>query len=228
VITTITTKKCGENTAIGNLPNSQTARGKKGPKGEKGLPGHTGEKGNPGIGCNLTQIFELQQKVTNLQNNNLFVMNLVANLMSGASIGNCIYKFTNQGNYNQARSECKSYGGDLIHRNLGPNGAVFHDKIRAFITSKMDLSRHAIWIGYNDIESEGQWSLVNGEVHDAGDRNQESLYYWKRGQPDNGNGVEDCAHIYLSNNQALLNDNLCSRTAWSSWKFYGLCEVCHV
>ena len=33
VITTTTTKNCGGNNAIENLPNSQFARGKKGPKG---------------------------------------------------------------------------------------------------------------------------------------------------------------------------------------------------
>ena len=57
-------------------------------------------------------------------------MNLVANLMSGALIGNCIYKFTDHSNFNHARSVCKSNGGDLINRNLGPNGAVYHELVK--------------------------------------------------------------------------------------------------
>jgi len=146
--------------------------------------------------------------------------------MSGASIGNCIYKFTKQGDFSRTRSECRSYGGDLIHRNFGPSGAAYHEEIRAFITSKMDLSRHGIWIGYTDVDREGQWTLVNGELYDAGDRSQESLYYWTSGQPDNYKGNEDCAHIWLRYNQASLNDMTCSTKAHSSWKFYGLCEIC--
>ena len=59
----------------------------------------------------------------------------------------------------------------------------------------MDLCKHAIWIGYNDIDREGKWTLINGEVHDTGNRNQKSINYWKRGQPDNANGIEDCGHI---------------------------------
>ena len=38
--------------------------------GEQGKPGQIGEKGNPGIDCNATQIYELQQKVKNLKQNN--------------------------------------------------------------------------------------------------------------------------------------------------------------
>jgi len=219
VITTTTTKNCGEHNAVSSLPTSQIARGKKGPKGERGLPGQAGEKGNPGIDCNVTQISELQQKVAKLEQNNLIMMKL----MPFASIGNCFYKFTDQGDFSQARSECRSYGGDLIHRNFGPSGAAYHEEIRAFITSKMDLSRHGIWIGYTDVDREGQWTLVNGELYDAGDRSQESLYYWMSGQPDNANGNEDCAHIWF---QASLNDIPCSTAAHSSWKFYGLCEIC--
>ena len=61
------------------------------------------------------------------------VTNLVANLLSGVSIGNCIYKLTDQGDFNQARSECKSYGGDLIHRNFGPSGAAYHELVKSFV-----------------------------------------------------------------------------------------------
>jgi len=225
VITTTTTKNCGENNAIENLPNSQFARGKKGPKGEKGMPGQTGEKGNPGNDCNVTQISELQQKVEKLQkNNNLIVMILVANLLSGVSIGNCIYKFTDQGDFNQARSECKSYGGDLIHRYFGAKGAAYHDEIRAFVNSKMDLSKQAVWIGYTDVDQEGEWKLMDGELYDAGDRSEESIYYWGRGAPNNWQGIQHCAMV----DQGSLNDVECSKSAHGSRKLYGLCEVCQM
>ena len=99
-------------------------------------------------------------------------------------------------------------------------------EIRAFINSKMDLSRQAIWVGYTDVDREGQWKLVDGELYDAGDRSQESLYYWMNGQPNNYRGSEDCANVWLYNGQASLNDIGCFKNAHSSWKFYGLCEVC--
>ena len=67
-------------------------------------------------------------------------MNLVANLMSGALIGNCIYKFTDHSNFNHARSVCKSYGGDLINRNLGPNGAVYHELVKNCFFFVLNLS----------------------------------------------------------------------------------------
>ena len=73
-----------------------------------------------------------------------------------------------------------------------------NSKTRAFITSKMDLCKHAIWIGYNYIDREGNWTLINGEVHDTGNRNKKSIHYWKIGQPDNANGIEDCGHIWFS------------------------------
>lgn len=48
-----------------------------------------------------------------------------------------------------------------------------------------------IWIGATDLGHEGQWVWVNGarvgHGHDT---------YWARGQPDNGGGRENCAHIW--------------------------------
>ena len=53
--------------------------------------------------------------------------NLVAHLMPGSFIGNCVYTFTREANFSQARSECQSYGGDLIYKNFGPTGAAYHE-----------------------------------------------------------------------------------------------------
>ena len=102
----------------------------------------------------------------------------------------------------------------------------FNSQIRQFVNSKTDLSKDAIWLGYTDIETEREWKLLNGETYNAGDRNHESLYYWHASQPNNYGGNEDCAHIWLVNNLVGLNDNVCSKNAFSSWKFYGLCEIC--
>ena len=95
----------------------------------------------------------------------------------------------------------------------------------------MDLTKSAIWVGYTDSETEGQWTLLNGEAYDAGDINQESLYYWSTGQPNNYGGNENCAHIRFINNSVNLNDQFCGtiyNNPYVWWKSYGLCEICQI
>ena len=39
------------------------------------------------------------------------------------------YKFkitTNPGNFDEAREQCYDLEGDLLHRNFGPDGALYH------------------------------------------------------------------------------------------------------
>jgi len=145
---------------------------------------------------------------------------------SGIYIGNCKYRFTKVGDWYHSREECKSYGGDLIHKQFGPTGAAYHDKLREFITSKIDT--HNIWVGYTDLDTEGEWKLVNGELYDADDKNLESLYHWKSGQPNNYQGREDCANIYRVNpgDDVALGDNWCTQSGHDQFIYRGLCEIC--
>ena len=68
------------------------------------------------------------------------------------------------------------------------------------------------WIGLNDIDSEGEFRWLNGDVL----RNE---IVWLSGQPDNHNNNEDCVHLNRDrNNPEGANDVPCSFNA------HGLCE----
>ena len=68
------------------------------------------------------------------------------------------------------------------------------------------------WIGLNDIDSEGEFRWLNGDVF----RNE---IVWGSGQPDNHNSNEDCVHLNRDrNNPEGANDVPCSFNA------HGLCE----
>jgi len=151
----------------------------------------------------------------------------IVDLYSGTLIGNCRYRFTKQGPWDETREECKSYGGDLIHKNLGQAGAAYHDKLREFIASEKDLLIYAIWIGHTDLEKEGEWKLLNGELWDPNDKAKASLYYWYSTEPNNVGG-EHCGQIRLFNpgEDVVLNDNVCTKFVDTKRKFIGLCEIC--
>jgi len=144
-------------------------------------------------------------------------------------IGNCKYRFTEaEKTWYQSREECKSYGGDLIHKQFGPTGAAYHDEIRELITSTIDFEESNIWIGYTDMEKEGEWKLLNGELYDANDRNLDSLYYWDSGQPNNWNGNQHCGELYRLNpgDDIAVSDVNCYSTTTTRNNWIGLCEIC--
>ena len=69
-----------------------------------------------------------------------------------------------------------------------------------------------LWIGLNDIDSEGEFRWLDGDI--VGNEN-----LWRPGQPNNHNGNEDCAHLNLFRDTPdAANDFLCSRLS------HGLCE----
>ena len=67
------------------------------------------------------------------------------------------------------------------------------------------------WIGLNDIDSEGEFRWLNGDVF----RNE---IVWSSGQPDNHNSNEDCVHLNRYDPSEAANDVPCSYSA------HGLCE----
>ena len=71
---------------------------------------------------------------------------------------------------------------------------------------------HQVWIGINDIDSEGEFRWLNGDVF----RNE---FEWVTGQPDNFRGDEDCVHINRRREMPdAANDFPCSLNS------RGLCE----
>jgi len=121
-----------------------------------------------------------------------------------------------RGTFDQIREECKSYGGDLVHKSLGENGLEYHDRIRALVTTG------EYWIGLHDRHLEGRWTTVDGYVFDAKDRRQNRLYYWREtdqaygGQPDGGTS-QNCAFVH-GPHQALYDYDC-------GYQTYGICEV---
>ena len=53
--------------------------------------------------------------------------NNTKNTNPGSSLETCTFRFTSPKNFEDARAECQSYGGDLIHKNFGPAGAANHE-----------------------------------------------------------------------------------------------------
>ena len=39
----------------------------------------------------------------------------------------CTFRFTSPKNFKDAKTECQSYGGDIIYKNLGPAGVTNHE-----------------------------------------------------------------------------------------------------
>lgn len=59
------------------------------------------------------------------------------------------------------------------------------------------------WIGATDFK-EGEWRWVN-------DLSKVHFTSWSSRQPDNGSGIEDCAHIW-HNKSYTWNDAVCSNS----------------
>jgi len=81
---------------------------------------------------------------------------------------------------------------------------LFSDVI-AYVAAEND----AVWIGLNDINTEGSFVWVNGDLLD-------SDIEWRTGQPDNWRGDEDCV---LLNSPGGVNDIGCS-----THNAHALCE----
>merc|ERR1712183_999426 len=124
------------------------------------------------------------------------------------------------GSFSEARTMCKELGGDLLYKNLGPNGAQYHAILRNLIE---DHSAH-YWIGMTDIESDGNWNLLDGDAYDASDMTQKALYYWYPGQP---NLDGHCVFIWSYPTQAYgLADFPCQNNVYDNKPVKGICEIC--
>lgn len=114
------------------------------------------------------------------------------------------YKFHSEClSWAQARQVCLQEGGDLI--SLGEANFQFF----------IDLARskagdcNTVWVGTTDINSEGQWSWLNGV--------NVSSVFWAQGQPDNWASKENCGNMN-KNFGYRMNDEDCSS------KFHFLCQ----
>jgi len=79
--------------------------------------------------------------------------------------------------WNEARSACLMQGYDLVTINDSAEESFLQSQEAA-------RSMSNVWIGYNDQSSEGLWAWTNGSS---------SYTNWYPGEPNNYDGVEDCA-----------------------------------
>lgn len=75
------------------------------------------------------------------------------------------------------------------------------------------LTREHVWVGYDDIQTEGLWRASDGGGIDL------AVTPWAIHRPYNYGGHEDCLIAWVSGNQLVLSDLSCAPS-----KQY-LCEV---
>ena len=78
---------------------------------------------------------------------------------------------------------------------------------------------HWWWIGYHNRDAPPEnepadyWEWVDGSTHEYTN--------WSENQPDDWEGVEDCAHL---NEDGTWNDLDCTLDVWYSYILYYICE----
>jgi hypothetical protein len=94
--------------------------------------------------------------------------------------------------WSEAQKYCQQHGADLVSLRTQEDLAL----------AKTSLGPgQSIWVGINDRGKEGHFVNVDG-TSPAGD-------IWRRGEPNNKRGKEDCAHWHEDNNG--LNDDDCDK-----------------
>ncbi|KAJ8358030.1 hypothetical protein AAFF_G00042690 [Aldrovandia affinis] len=104
----------------------------------------------------------------------------------------CYYFSTERKSWNDSRSECLKQEADLV--------IIESEEEQDFIFKH---TREGVyWIGLSDSETEGTWLWVDGTPL------QKDKAFWKRGEPNDYNGSEDCAFTVPGQNK--WNDGHCN------------------
>lgn len=114
--------------------------------------------------------------------------------MNGTDMVYCYLVRHNMHTWYMARNDCIGSRSDLL--------SISNAKEQEFVTKHL-LAESFMWIGYNDIQREGQWAWS--------DRTHQSYKNWATGDPNNGGQYrkkdEDCA-VLKSNGK--WNDYPCT------------------
>ena len=105
--------------------------------------------------------------------------------------GKCLYYLTTADTWTNQKKNCENLGGTLA--------MVKSLKENAFIHSKKPSGTN-YWIGFNDIATEGSFKWPDESSANA-------FTYWDSGEPNNGNGDEDCVTYWGGDR---WNDYKCS------------------
>lgn len=215
--------KTVENVFQTETPNGYVSasikQGKAGPRGPRGLsgrigpqgqagpvgpPGLTGPRGPPGIDGSSDDIrAELENIRSDIAELRAENFDLKKCIKSPYTYSVTPTAMTWQG----AQSYCKGQGGSLaVH---GVKGRLSERQEIASSLSSTDL-----WIGANDIDTEGSWKWIDGTAV------LPEAMHWSPGEPNDHGTGEDCALIHIAGSWRA-NDAPCSHSSY----VHGLCEV---
>ncbi|XP_065407849.1 pulmonary surfactant-associated protein D-like [Chrysemys picta bellii] len=180
----------------------QGSSGLQGPKGQIGSPGLKGDKGSVGEkgtkgDSGLSEINLLKRQVSTLEGqlralqSSFSKYKQVIMFPNGRIVGEKIFMTSGyEGNFDSLKQRCSQAGGQLASpRNAAENAAIQQIVV---------LYNKPVFLGINDIQTEGRFKYLNGE----------NIVYsnWQTGEPNNDKGVEDCVEVYSS---GKWNDKSC-------------------
>uniref|UniRef100_A0A8C0J1A9 C-type lectin domain-containing protein n=1 Tax=Chelonoidis abingdonii TaxID=106734 RepID=A0A8C0J1A9_CHEAB len=190
---------CGP--AQNGLPGRDGRDGKEGPKGEKGSQGLQGLKGSQGppgkmgpaglVGGKGSPGEKGTKGDIGRSNVEISLCFLVIMFPNGRIVGEKIFMTSGyEGNFDSLKQRCSQAGGQLASpRNAAENAAIQQIVV---------LYNKSVFLGINDIQTEGRFKYLNGE----------NIVYsnWQTGEPNNDKGIEDCVEVHSS---GKWNDKSC-------------------
>ncbi|KAL8186815.1 UNVERIFIED_CONTAM: hypothetical protein K2H54_013590 [Gekko kuhli] len=136
------------------------------------------------------QVSALQGQLTMLQAS-LAKFQKVAAFPSGQIVGNKAFVTSGyEGNFDDLRQRCLQAGGQLA----SPRNAAENTAIQQIVI----LHKKAVFLGINDIQTEGRFKHLNGDAI--------TYSNWQQGEPNNDKGKENCVEIFVN---GKWNDRSC-------------------
>ena len=130
---------------------------------------------------------------------------VVGGPISNPANSHSYYLLTNN-NWTGSQAEAVTLGGDLVTINDASENVWVNSTFSNFGDTPRSL-----WIGFNDVASEGNWVWASGETV--------SYTNWWSGQPDNVNN-EDYAYMGQNGGWGDGQNGL-----WAGYNLYGVVEV---
>ena len=168
------------------------------------------DKSSPLLWMIINQLDRLDTKISQLQKKN-YVLNAKISVLETdfrklkgscengwKSYGNNCYFFgINKINWHEAKKECEGRQSHLVKIDSSAEsrwlGSEFYHT---------GITDDALWIGANDLMTEGKWTWIS-------DHSTLAYSYWRKGEPNNNGGVEDCGQLYKQHS-LTWNDAICS------------------
>ncbi|XP_053547628.1 mannose-binding protein isoform X2 [Bombina bombina] len=156
-------------------------KGYQGYKGDTGVKGDKGEKGDQDI-TTPEKIATLENKITSLETSLSMLKNIVLFQMAQTANGKKMYTVTwREENYAKAQAICETYGGTLPSIRNSEENSILHTVVKM-------VPHRKIFLGINDIKTEGTFMYQDGEV----------IKYknWEpQGKEPNGGRRENCVEM---------------------------------